>query len=188
MLSRLVVTAMILPLAGCVSVENVWSPTIAVSENGLVSASAKPACTGSYCYGFDTVISNKTDKPVEIDWNKSYYLLGGQTNGGLMTTGVVISQRNLLRAPDMILPKGSYSKPLWPSSFTSLQAGISSIDWVSQQLPDGKQGVYLTFRQGDREEYVTLELSNLGLKQTSNSGPAISVMGVNLMNAESPQK
>lgn len=171
-------------LHGCTTMHAVWNPSEATSENDIVRLSLKPGCNSKKCYGFQLNINNKTDKPLEIDWNKSYYLLNGQTNGGLMTTGVVISQRNLLRPPDIILPRGGYDKPVWPSSFTNLQIDITSVEWINSDLPEGKQGVYLTFRQGNREEFLTAEIVNQGVENPRRNGPSLKIFGVNIINGD----
>lgn len=174
-------TAMSAFLAGCTTVSPTWTPPSSSQSLALVDAQIKPVCSYAYCYGFSLEMQNKTDKPVEIDWNRSFYTQNGQTNGGLMTEGVVVSQRNMLRAPDVILPNGKYLKTVWPNNFTQLNIGLASAEWINQMLPEGTQGVFITLKQGDREEYVKSEMSMA--MSYPDGRPGLNVGGINLINS-----
>ncbi|MEK6787942.1 MAG: hypothetical protein AABY68_03215 [Pseudomonadota bacterium] len=171
-------------LTGCATAVPTWTPPSSSQSLSLVDAQIKPACSNSYCYGFSLEMQNKTDRPVEIDWNRSYYTQAGQTNGGLMAEGVIISQRNMIRAPDVILPNGRYLKTVWPSNFTQLSIGLASAEWINQMLPEGSQGVFITLKQGDREEYVRSEMSMSVSYPKALPIPAMSLGGINLINGD----
>jgi hypothetical protein len=177
--------ALILPaiiLTGCATAVQTWTPPNFKQDLQIVEATVAPACGNIGCYGFAIALTNKTDKPIEIDWNRSYYTQGGQTNGGLMNEGVIIAQRNMLRPPDVIFPNGVYLKTVWPSNYMFLSAGLTTIDWISQMLPEGQQGIYLTLKQGDHEEYLRAEMF-MRITYT-NLLPGLSAGGVNLINAD----
>lgn len=180
----ILVTVLAAFAAGCTIVPPTWTPASSSQSLHLVDVQIKPACSQSSCYGFSMDMQNKTDKPVEIDWNRSYYTYNGQTNGGLMSEGVIISQRNMLRAPDVVLPNGRYSKTLWPSNFTQLYIGLASAEWINQMLPEGMQGVFITIKQGDREEYVKSEMLMKIDYPAAAVLPKVQVGGLNLMNGD----
>lgn len=186
-------------LSGCVvapPLQPVWTPTQVDVTSSLVTGSVTPLCDSYSCKGFITNLKNNTSKPVEIDWNKSYYLRNGQTYGGLMTEGVVFAQRNDVRAPDMILGSGNYSKSMWPSNNMSLQLGTSQVGWVTQGLYSGTHGIFLTIRQGQVEEQLVAQMKlHVDRQDPSPDGeqaqgtplfklPSINMGGINLMNGD----
>lgn len=170
----------------------VWSPASVSVSGKLVSGEIKPLCDDYGCKAFTVSLQNLTPKPVEIDWNKSYYLRASQTDGGLMTEGVLFSQRNFVRPPDMILASGSYRKTMWPSNNMDFMTGTTAIGWVTARLRPGVHGVFLTLRQGDTEEQLQAEMRLEGSESDDDLTqqgafpklPGLKAGGINLINAD----
>lgn len=104
----------------------------------------------SYCQNFSLGISNKTNKNILINWNKSYYIRNNQTQGGFMYSGIQYLLRNTPRQNDIIFPNGSYTKILYPSNLVEYSSYASS-GWIHNQLQLGNHGIYLTLIINDKE-------------------------------------
>ena len=93
--------------------------------------------------GFLLSIKNKTQKPIEIDWNKTYYITAGQTSGGFMFDGIIYKDRNNLKPNGMVLPSSEFLKTIFPNNLATLSVGRRA-EWVNMTLPLGEQGAYIT--------------------------------------------
>lgn len=190
----LLTLAMSVSFTGCATLPPpaVWNPESVTVSGKLVAGEIKPLCDDYGCKAFTVSLKNLTAKPVEIDWNKSYYLKASQTDGGLMTEGVLFAQRNFVRPPDMILASGSYKKTMWPSNNMDFMTGTTAIGWVTATLRPGVHGIFLTLRQGDAEEQLQAEMrlagseANDGLAQQGAFPklPRLKAGGINLINSD----
>jgi hypothetical protein len=104
----------------------------------------------SYCQNLSLGISNKTNKNILINWNKSYYIRNNQTQGGFMYSGIQYLLRNTHRQNDIIFPNGSYTQILYPSNLVEFSSYASS-GWIHNQLQLGNHGIYLTLIINDKE-------------------------------------
>tara|TARA_R110001592_G_scaffold62514_1_gene191306 strand:- start:219 stop:800 length:582 start_codon:yes stop_codon:yes gene_type:complete len=193
-MKALLTVAISIAFTGCVSLPPpaVWSPDSVAVSGKLASGMIKPICDERGCKAFSVSLQNLTAKPVEIDWNKSYYLRSSQTDGGLMTEGVLFAQRNFVRPPDMILASGSYKKTMWPSNNMDFMTGTTEIGWVTARLRPGKHGIFLTLRQNDVEEQLTAEMRLEGIEDDDGQIqqgafpklPSLKAGGINLINSD----
>jgi hypothetical protein len=131
----------------------------ATATNAAFVARLEPICRNT-CSGFVLVIENKTDKDLEIDWNRTLFLDNGTTRGGFMFEGVVFRDRNNPKPPDIVFEKNRFSKMIWPNNLVEFTSGRYG-GWSHNDLPLGTVGVYLTVRQGQNElrERLTVTLS-----------------------------
>jgi hypothetical protein len=105
-------------------------------------------------------VKNKTNKNLELNWNKTLYIVNGQTSGGFMFEGVVYKDRNNSKSPDVIFPNGTLSKAIWPNNLVYFSSGQYG-GWRHESLPPGENGVYLTVIVDGKEisEKITMNLS-----------------------------
>ena len=122
------------------------TPRTQTVENNYFAASISPLCSDS-CKSFSLTIRNKTDKDIEVDWNKTLYISNGQTTGGFMFEGVVYKDRNNPKSPDMIFANGTFSKTIWPNNLVS----FSGSSWYHEEMSIGDDGVYLVVKVADKE-------------------------------------
>lgn len=113
------------------------------------TATLEPVCRPA-CKGFVLTIENKTDKDLELDWNRTLFLDNGSTRGGFMFEGIVYRDRNGPKPPDMIFAKSRFSKEIWPNNLVEFRSGRYG-GWEHENLPLGNVGAYLTLRQGQNE-------------------------------------
>jgi len=68
-------------------------------------------------------IRNKTNKNIELNWNKTLYITGGQTSGGFMFEGVVYAERNNPKPADLIFGNSTFTKEISPSNLVDYETG-----------------------------------------------------------------
>lgn len=119
------------------------TPATATVENAAFTASITPRCHGLGCEAFAFTLVNKTDKNLELDWNKTLFVTGGQTSGGFMFEGIVYRDRNNQKSADVIFAKGTLTKTIWPNNLVSFSAGRYG-GWDHGSMPRGENGAYLT--------------------------------------------
>ena len=64
----------------------------------------------TYCNNFTLVIQNKNNQNIEVNWNKSFYISNGQSNGGFMYGGITYLLRNAPKQNDIIFANNNFSK------------------------------------------------------------------------------
>jgi hypothetical protein len=154
-LSGLAAVALV-SLVGCATSPPVqWKsePETATVENEQFIAQIKPVWQYGTCRGFVLTIVNKTDKNIEVNWNKTLYISGGQTSGGFMFEGVVYKDRNNQKPPDVVFAKGTFTKTIWPNNLVSFSAGSAYVygGWLNEAMPAGENGAYLSLSIDGKE-------------------------------------
>jgi len=168
----LFMTVFILLVTGCID-RYVWKADPAsfrVDNNKYYSSQITPfSSLTSPGFGIDTGyngfilnIHNHTDKILKLDWDKTYYILNGQTYGGFMFEGIVYRERNNPKPPDIIFPNGKLLKNIWPNNLVS----FSGKYWHNEEFPEGENGVYLTLIADGKEinEKLTVNILRTPVK------------------------
>lgn len=107
-------------------------------SNQCFDASIEPY--PNYRKGFNSFllnVRNKTDKDLTINWNRSFFIRDGATNGGLDYQNRCYTNN---KEPDTIFPKGSFSKNVFPDVF--LVPVFQGCD--HEYLPEGDNGIMLS--------------------------------------------
>ena len=144
--------------SGCAAPKTwVSSPEIETVSNPYYQAEFEPLKRGhEFFVSFLLSVTNKTDKNLEIDWNKTRYILKGRNYGGFVFKGIDPAEvRNSTIPPDIIPARGKFSRVIAPyrllaraplrdrsMSESTISAGI---------LPNGKNGIVLVVRQNGKE-------------------------------------
>jgi hypothetical protein len=127
-------------VAGCAPGPTIsWksAPEIQTASNEYCKAQLEPVTTGKGAFfdAFRLMVTNRTDKDLEIDWNRTRYVESGIRHGGFVWQGIDPEQvRDASIPPDIISP-GGYQRG-W-----KLQGGL---------LPEGENGIDLVVRQNGR--------------------------------------
>lgn len=119
-----------------------------VTKNYEIKISIKR--TGDALYPMNAYkldVTNLSDKDIEIDWNKTQFIINGQTNGGFMFEGIRYIARNDAKNPSFVLAKNSFSKYIYPNYLVSYYLHA----WRNMTIPDGETGVLLTLKIGNNE-------------------------------------
>jgi len=154
------VCSIILLLSGCATSGYVWKsePVMNLVGNDYFAAEISPICTSWGCESFALRITNKTDKNLELNWNKTLYISQGQTRGGFMFEGVVYKDRNNPKSPDIIFSGSNLVKQIWPNNLVYFESGRYG-GWRHISMPPGENGVYLTITIDGKEVNEKLSVS-----------------------------
>ncbi|MDY0121224.1 MAG: hypothetical protein RBR54_04710 [Sulfurimonas sp.] len=120
-----------------------------IEENEYFKATLKPT-NPSMIAGYTAFIldiNNQTDKDLEIDWNKTYFIQNGQVNGSFMFDGIIYRDRNQPKSPDIIFSKSNFSKTIYPNNYVQ----YGNHGWIHMGTGLGQQGIYLTVNIDNKE-------------------------------------
>lgn len=111
-------------------------------DKNTYSIQLTPTGMGTYGYiAFDLTIENKTDSDIELVWDRTSYLQGGQTTGGFMFEGILYKDRNEPKQSDFLFPQKTFSKTIYPSIYANFNNG-----WYHNPMPNGENGIYLSLK------------------------------------------
>lgn len=158
---------------GCVPTK-VWigSPTIQTAGNQYYVTQLEPLTMGhKFFVSFRLTVTNKTDKNLEIDWNKTRYVHNGRTRGVFVFKGIIPKDiKNLTIPSDTIPAENTYSKVISPyeclarAPIRDSSKGISKPGISAGIIPTGENGILLVVRQKG-EEVVEKLTSNIQEKE-----------------------
>jgi len=163
-----VLASAILVLSACAA-KSTWTsnPIRQHQENDAYEVTLEPIRQESaFFVGFKIVVKNKTDKTLEIDWNKTQYMYAGKPSGVFIFRGIDPAMlKNKTVPPDIIPPKGILSKEIapvttvaWTPLKESSPSGKSLIN--PGILPNGRNGVLLAASLQGKEipQQVTVDI------------------------------
>ena len=138
---------------GCAT-PKIWksNPSIQRAENKYFFAQIASVGNEMGYDAFYLYIKNRTDKDLKIDWDKTFYIRGGQKSGGFMFEGVDPKERHNSRPPDIIPPRGYISKTIWPVDLAT--------DLEHMKMGEGENGIYLSIMVDGEEinEEIAVDL------------------------------
>ena len=106
--------------AGCAT-SKVWisSPVAQAAGNPYYEAKIEPLkSVNKFFVSFRLVVINRTDKNLEIDWNKTRYIYNGRTHGVFIFDGVKPEDiKNLTMPADTIVSGQSFKKSFPRSNY-----------------------------------------------------------------------
>ncbi len=123
-----------------------------------------PTGTQPYYNGLNLTVRNKTSHDLIIDWDKTLYLNGGQTDGRFMFPGIKYKDCSAPKASDVVFAGRSFSKNIYPCVLVKFERGYSNATWVNGVLREGSHGVYLTLRANDSELKERLTINVVALE------------------------
>lgn len=130
-------------------------PNAQTCGNEFYGASIVPIFSKKYWgaegyIGFDLTIENKTDKDLELDWNRTLFIHNGRTNGGFMFEGVVYKDRNNPKPPDIIFSGNKFFKGILPSNLVYFSRARYG-GWRHKFMGTGECGILLFIKVDGRE-------------------------------------
>jgi hypothetical protein len=163
-------------LVGCSTTEKAEyavGPIKVGNKIDLIDSSIKPICADKGCNSFVLSINNVSEKTIEVNWNKTLFIVGNTTSGGFMFEGIIYKDRNAQKSPDVIFPGGSMTKLILPNNLVSFSSGRYG-GWTHEFMPTGDIGVFLTVSVDGRDysQRMTVNISRQ-IAQKPAKGPAI---------------
>lgn len=186
-IKRLIIFAMTgLILSACVptmsdSRRYTATPEKAVHESAEYALTLTPNLTAGKITTFTLDIDNRSEKPIEIDWNKTLFVRDGQTSGGFIYEGIIYADRNNPRFPDIVFPNAKFSKVISPSNLvdyippTNNSGIVTPGGWISRNIPAGASGAYVTIRHRGQEFGHRLSLTIQVIANTEGEEPILDV-------------
>ncbi len=156
---------LIILISGCFKTSYVWKsvPSKRSVDNEFFTAQISPeACYVLGCTAFRLSIKNKTNKPLEVNWNKTLYIFQSRASGNFIFKEVPYKERDNPRPPDVISAGGELSKRIWPNNLIGFFGGKYN-GWGHKPMPSGENGVYLTVvvEGSEINEILTIVLSRI---------------------------
>ena len=138
-------------------------PAAATFSNESFDVSLKPVFRdgrsnpAAHVKSFKLTIVNKTDKPIELVWDRTSYLQGDARRGGFTHHGIPYKDKDLSRSPTEIAPGSTFSRSIFPSVLIQYTGPYS--DWELPDMKPGQHGAMVTIRVGERETCAKLAVT-----------------------------
>ena len=141
---------------GCAT-SKVWvsSPSIQKADNDYYDARLEPLTKDNeFFVSFLLSVTNRTDKNLEIDWNRTQYIHNNMNRGVFVFKGIEPEDiKDSTIPPDMIPPGGTFTKEIAPYRLLA-RAPIREREKNSGIkpgiLPTGENGILLVIRQNKK--------------------------------------
>jgi hypothetical protein len=145
---------------GCQTTRTVWKsqPDVLKRSNPYFNVELSFQCDEEGCTGFNLFLENKTDKDLEIDWDRTFYLSQGEETGGFIFEGIILQDKNLRKPSEIVVAHGVLSKRIFPEALLSTDMGRRH-----RNVGPGDHGVLLTVKVDGREIREKLNLTLLGM-------------------------
>jgi len=127
------------------------APEIQKTSSDCCEAQLEPVTSGKgpFFDAFRLVITNTTDKDMQIDWNRTRYVESGIRHGGFVWQGIDSKQvREASVPPDIISPGETFSRVIFPHKKIAYAPGYQK-GWKLQGglIPEGENGIDLVVKQ-----------------------------------------
>ena len=155
----------LLMLTGCAQTK-IWTskPGIQTADSQYCHIELEPMKDiNNFFVWFRLSMINKTDKNLEIDWNKTRYLHNGRNLGVFVFEGINPENVKNMTVPPEVVPGGStFSKQIAPFRLVawaplrdqSVAIGTNRIN--PGLIPAGESGIYLVVRQNGETLHETV--------------------------------
>jgi hypothetical protein len=157
----------LIPWAGCKTTRTVWKsqPDVLRSGNPYFNVELSVHCDTDGCTGFNLFLENKTNKDLEVDWSRTFYLNQRKKSGGFVFEGIILKDRNLRKPSEIVVAHGVLSKRITPEILAYTDQG-----WTYRNMGPGDHGILLSVKVDGREINEMLNLNLLGMVMEQSMG------------------
>jgi hypothetical protein len=145
-------------LISCATKKSFWTstPELQMAENEYYKATITPLKDENKFYvSFRLDVVNKYSEDLEIDWNKTKYILNNSKYGVFVFNGIKPKDiKNLSISGDIIASGTTFSKDISPQKMVArspVRSNSADNKIIPGILPNGENGVYLVVRLGSKE-------------------------------------
>ncbi len=135
----LVLILLLLTSMGCAVKAKQWEsrPASRKVETSSFTATLVPEKEGKHTFvAFRLILENKTDKPLQIDWNQTTYFVNGKPNGLFWFRGIDPRTMKGAVPPDAVPAKSRFEKLIFPVKL------VAYAPVQNDMLRDGGPGIY----------------------------------------------
>ncbi len=156
------VLVLLIVLTACAPTKKIknWvsSPSVQKGGNKSFEARFEPLKGDKkFFVSFRLSVMNKTDKNLNIDWNKTRFIYKGRPYGGFVFYGINPADIKNSIPPDLIAPGQLFSKEIFPANlvaFTPIREEVLNKKGrgiYPGPIPAGENGISLVILQGEQE-------------------------------------
>jgi hypothetical protein len=152
-----IVVYLIYALAACAGVEVYSSnPGVQRVSNEYFTAELEPQLKPGQGFfsTFRFVLTNKTNKELQIDWQNTYYLLNDRRNGRFLWEGVSWDGLKEIRSKPLIsvAPGDTITSVIFPKKLVGRASAMTTggVQYTQGGLPEGENGILLIVRQNGK--------------------------------------
>ena len=156
---------LLLLFTGCAPTIRIWTsnPVIQTSGNQYYEAQVETLKRDqkkeyNFFVLFRLTVKNRTEKNLEIDWNKTRYIYNARMHGGFVFRGIKPKDIKNLTIPSDIVPAGkTFSKEIAPAKlvawapYRDRSVGKNESGISFGIIPDGENGINLVDRYNGKE-------------------------------------
>jgi len=103
---------------------------------------------------FRFVLTNKTNKELQIDWENTYYLINDRRNGRFLWEGVTWDGFKEIRSKPFIpvAPGDTITSVIFPKKLVGRASAMTAggVQYTQGALPEGENGILLNVRQNGK--------------------------------------
>jgi hypothetical protein len=152
---KLALILTLISVTSCAVKKNwVSTPESAKATSDYYEATITPEKDGNRFYSsFRLEVANKSNKELQIDWNKTMYVNNGRVSGVFIFKGIKPEDIKNLSIPDeVVAPGAKFTKNISPFSMVAKSPLKSSKDKTYSPgiLPNGRNGINLAIKQGGK--------------------------------------
>ncbi len=150
---------------GCApTIIQVSTPAIQTAENPYYRIQFEPLKRETRVFvSFRLTIINRTDRNLEIDWNKTHYIHNNRSLGIFVFKGIRPRDiKDLTIPPDIVPARGTFSKEISPYRLIGrapFREGINEPSISPGPDPTGQSGILLVVRQIGKEIREKVKIS-----------------------------
>ncbi len=150
---------------GCApTIIQVSTPAIETAENPYYETQFEPLTRETRVFvSFRLTIINRTDRNLEIDWNKTHYIHNNRSLGIFVFKGIRPRDiKDLAIPPDIVPARGTFSKEISPFRLIGrapFREGINEPSISPGPVPTGQSGILLVVRQNGNEIRAKVKVS-----------------------------
>ena len=152
-----IVFCLVFALAGCAGVEVYTSnPRVQRVSNDYFTAELEPQLKlgQSFFATFRFVLTNRTTKELQIDWENTHYLLNGRRNGRFLWEGVTWNGLKEISGKPLIplAPGDTITRVIFPKKLVGRGSAMTKggVQYTQGALPEGGNGILLIVRQNGK--------------------------------------
>ncbi|MCT3814514.1 hypothetical protein CMT92_07300 [Elizabethkingia anophelis] len=132
-----------------VEILNTGSQSGLVNENDIIKITFKPS---EYFWGAQ--ITNKTDKHLEIDWDKSTFTINSYSSGITFSNTSQLTA-NLPKGKEVIAPNSKVTRSIYPVRYISSMPPTVSKRYIKDKGEETVSISLLIIDENKQEKYIT---------------------------------